>query len=72
MPLIKCMINAASGDSQINALQLVGRSIRIHKSKKKVYYEDMWDIGYYLEKHSRHRINYYMKIICHHIENKKF
>jgi len=61
MPLIKCMINVAAGDSQINALQLVGRSIRIHKSKKKVYYEDIWDVGYYLEKHSRHRINYYLK-----------
>ena len=59
MPLIKCMINAASGDSQINALQLVGRSIRIHKSKKKVYYEDLADIGYYLSRHSKHRYNYY-------------
>lgn len=61
MPLIKYMQNAAGGDSQINALQLVGRAIRIHQSKKKVYYEDLWDIGYYLERHSRHRINYYLK-----------
>lgn len=61
MPLIRYMQNVAGGDSQINALQLVGRSIRTHKSKKKVYYEDMWDTGYYLERHSRHRVNYYMK-----------
>jgi len=59
MPLIKYMQNAAGGDSAINALQLVGRAIRIHKSKEKVYYEDMWDMGYYLQRHSRHRVNYY-------------
>jgi superfamily II DNA or RNA helicase len=59
IPLIRCMINASSGDSQINALQLVGRALRIHKSKKKVYYEDFWDEGHYLKKHSKHRIQYY-------------
>ena len=59
IPLIKYMQNAAGGDSAINALQLVGRAIRIHKSKEKVYFEDFWDSGYYLQKHSRHRINYY-------------
>lgn len=59
MPRIRCMINAASGDSQINALQLVGRAIRIHKSKEKVYYEDFFDKGYYLQKHSKHRLQYY-------------
>jgi len=59
MPLIKCMINAAGGDSQINALQLIGRAIRIHKSKSKVYYSDFWDEGYYLKRHSKHRLQYY-------------
>jgi len=59
MPLIRVMINAAGGDSQINALQLIGRAIRIHKSKKKVYYEDFADIGYYLARHSKHRLQYY-------------
>jgi len=59
MPLIKYMQNAAGGDSQINALQLIGRAIRIHKSKKKVYYEDFWDDGYYLKRHSKHRLQYY-------------
>lgn len=60
MPLIRYMQNAAGGDSQINALQLVGRAIRIHESKKKVYYEDFWDEGYYLKRHSKHRLQYYM------------
>lgn len=59
MPLIRYMQNAASGDSQINALQLIGRAIRTHKSKVKVYYEDFWDEGYYLRKHSLHRLKYY-------------
>lgn len=59
MPLMRYMQNAASGDSHINALQLLGRILRKHKSKNKVYYEDFYDIGYYLEKHSKHRIKYY-------------
>ncbi len=59
MPMIKYMQNAASGDSQINALQLIGRAIRVHESKQKVYYEDFWDEGYYLRKHSKHRLQYY-------------
>ena len=61
MPLIRYMQNAASGDSQINALQLIGRAIRAHESKKKVYYEDFWDEGYYLRRHSKHRLEYYRK-----------
>jgi len=59
MPLIRYMQNAASGDSQINALQLIGRAIRIHESKDKVYYDDFWDEGHYLMKHSKHRLQYY-------------
>jgi len=59
MPLIRVLINAASGDSQINALQLVGRAVRIHGSKNKVYYEDFWDEGFYLKRHSKHRLQYY-------------
>lgn len=59
MPLIRCMINAAGGDSMINALQLVGRAIRKHKSKTKVYYEDFYDEGFYLKRHSKHRLQYY-------------
>ena len=61
MPLIKYMQNAASGDSQITALQLIGRAIRKHKSKAKVYYDDFWDEGAYLRRHSKHRISFYKK-----------
>jgi superfamily II DNA or RNA helicase len=61
MPMIKCMINAASGDSAINALQLIGRAIRIHKTKKKVYFEDFYDQGAYLLRHSKHRLSYYKR-----------
>lgn len=59
IPLIKVMINASSGDSHINALQLIGRAIRTHKSKEKVIYEDFYDKGRYLMRHSKHRIKYY-------------
>ena len=61
MPLIQYMQNAAGGDSQITALQLVGRAVRKHKSKKKVYYEDFWDEGAYIRRHSKHRIAFYKK-----------
>ena len=61
MPLIRAMINASAGDSQINALQLIGRALRKHRSKKKVYYEDFHDEGAYLRRHSKHRIEWYKK-----------
>ena len=56
MPLMKAMINAGGGDSVINTLQLLGRAKRKHESKKKTYYYDFFDQGYYLRRHSRHRI----------------
>ena len=59
IPLIKVLINAASGSSQINVLQIVGRLIRKHKTKNKVYLEDFFDEGRYLKKHSKRRIRYY-------------
>jgi len=59
MPLIRYMQNAASGDSAINTLQLIGRILRTHKSKTKVYAEDFADAGAYLRRHSKHRVNYY-------------
>lgn len=61
MPLIRYMINASSGDSHINVLQLIGRLIRTHKSKDKVYLEDIYDKGSYLMRHSKHRILHYKK-----------
>jgi superfamily II DNA or RNA helicase len=59
MPLIQYMQNAGAGDSLINCLQLVGRAVRKDKSKNKVYFEDFWDMGNYLKRHSKHRLSYY-------------
>lgn len=59
MPLIRYMQNAASGDSAINTLQLLGRALRVHKSKTKVYLEDFADAGAYLRRHSKHRLYFY-------------
>jgi superfamily II DNA or RNA helicase len=59
LPLIRALIIAAGGDSVIDVLQIVGRALRKHKSKKKVYIDDFKDIGYYLARHSNHRIKVY-------------
>jgi superfamily II DNA or RNA helicase len=56
LPLIKAVVNASGGDSAIDVLQIVGRALRKHKSKKKVYYDDFFDEGSYLKRHSKHRI----------------
>lgn len=56
LPLIRALTLAAGGDSLIDVIQLVGRALRKHKSKKVVYIDDFKDIGTYLGKHSRHRI----------------
>lgn len=61
MPLIKTLINISGGDSHINTLQIVGRLIRKHESKTKVYLEDFWDEGFYQRRHSFHRVKYYKK-----------
>lgn len=59
MPLIQYMQNLASGDSAIQALQLLGRALRSHPSKKITYYDDFYDEGRYLRRHSKHRLKYY-------------
>jgi len=56
LPLIKYLSYLAGGDSMITLLQILGRLLRKHKSKKKVYMDDFWDIGYYLLRHSKHRL----------------
>jgi len=65
MPLMKALINAAGGDSETNLLQILGRALRKHKSKKKVYVEDFYDEdaskNHNLRRHSKHRIAYYKK-----------
>jgi len=59
MPLIKVIINAAGGDGPSTPLQILGRGTRTDESKDKVYYEDFYDRGDYLERHSKHRYIYY-------------
>jgi superfamily II DNA or RNA helicase len=59
LPLIRVLINAGSGDSHINALQILGRLLRKHESKDVVWFEDFFDKGAYLQRHSKHRIRYY-------------
>ena len=64
IPNLKVIINAAGGDSAETTLQVLGRGLRTHESKKKTYIEDLYDKGKFLERHSKHRINYY--------KNKKY
>lgn len=59
LPLIKVLINASSGDSHTNLLQILGRLLRKHESKNTVFMEDFFDKGAYLSRHSKHRIRYY-------------
>jgi ATP-dependent helicase IRC3 len=61
LPLTRCLINTAGGDSEENVLQIMGRGERKHESKKKTYLEDFADSGKYLRRHSKHRIAYYKK-----------
>lgn len=59
LPLIKALVIACGGDSAIDTLQLVGRALRKHKSKSRVYIDDFYDRGHYLLRHSKHRLNSY-------------
>ena len=61
LPLMRCLINAAGGDSEENVIQIMGRGERKHHTKTKTYLEDFFDEGHYLRRHSKHRINYYHK-----------
>lgn len=60
-PLLRYLQNAGDGDSNERAIQILGRLVRTHKSKKKTYYDDIWYNGTYLSRHARHRKNYYIK-----------
>lgn len=59
LPLIRALILACGGDSVIDVLQIVGRALRKHHSKDKVYIDDFKDKGSYLSRHSKHRIKVY-------------
>lgn len=58
-PLMHYMINTGGGKAPENPLQLLGRAMRKHSSKKFTTFEDMWDLGKYLKSHSRRRFIYY-------------
>lgn len=55
-PLMRAMINAGAGDSEAGILQLFGRATRTYKEKSHVTFEDFFDEGNYLKRHSKHRI----------------
>lgn len=59
LPLIKVLSIACGGDSVIDVLQVVGRALRKHNTKDKVYIDDFFDQGYYLRRHSRRRVKVY-------------
>lgn len=58
-PWIQVIINASGGAFYSNPLQIIGRGVRKHKKKMKLYVEDIYDMGKYLEKHSKQRLKYY-------------
>lgn len=60
-PLIRYIQNAAGSDSQETIIQIMGRGERTHKSKKRYYLDDFFDDGFYLKRHSKHRVNYYVE-----------
>lgn len=60
-PLLKLLINAASMDSQEKSIQFLGRLVRTHKSKSRVYLDDLQYFGDYLTRHGNHRRMYYQR-----------
>lgn len=59
MPLIRYAINAGGSSSEITIIQWLGRMLRKSDNKKKVYIEDLYDLGRYLKRHSKRRIRYF-------------
>lgn len=60
-PLLRYICNAAGGDSHETLIQIMGRGERKHESKKKVYIDDLYDRGHYLQRHSKHRVGWYKR-----------
>lgn len=60
-PLLVYGLNAGGGDSISNIKQILGRLSRRTETKTKTYFEDFYDIGAYLMRHSKHRIQLYKK-----------
>jgi superfamily II DNA or RNA helicase len=53
--LMTTLINAGAGLGTENTLQILGRVFRAGRGNKK-YYEDFFDLGFYLRKHSKRRL----------------
>jgi superfamily II DNA or RNA helicase len=60
-PKLRYLLNAASMDSQEKSIQFLGRLVRTDKSKKKVYLDDLHYPGDYLDRHGKHRKQYYQR-----------
>lgn len=56
LPMIQYVQNAGAGEGPENVLQILGRLLRTHSSKKVGFMEDFMDEGYYLRKHSKRRL----------------
>lgn len=61
LPIAVYMQNASGSDSEEDISQLLGRMERTLEGKKKSYVDDLYYYGEYLERHSKHRKNYYIK-----------
>lgn len=74
-PLMQTLINAAGGDSPENFIQILGRAMRKNIPSSKApnvkYYEDFFDEGKYIKRHSKHRLVYAKKQQLQIIENYK-
>ena len=62
IPEISHFINARGLKSDISTIQAMGRSLRTHKSKSKVYIYDFMDNRYILHGHGKRRFSSYKKL----------
>lgn len=60
-PKLRYLLNAASMDSQEKSIQFLGRLVRTDESKNKVYLDDLHYPGNYLDRHGKHRKQYYQR-----------
>lgn len=58
-PKLKYLLNASGSDSAETVDQILGRLERTSEDKSKAYMEDFFDEGFYLKRHSKHRVVYY-------------
>lgn len=71
-PLLKYLQNCASMDSNEKSIQILGRLVRTHESKKKAYLDDICYMGHYLTRHGNHRKRYYISQKLKVIDLRKF